>query len=235
MGEWRRGPKANSPSWFWSDNFVASINHLTRSPEMVGVTEFGYGMMSSSAHFLFLLRHPTAAMATNERCDEKWIRPAKEQKKDEIICNALNSCVRFQHFRVPPEIPFPTLHFHYFSFVSACTQRFIRIHWTRFGLGAAISWPISRLTHAGPGATNWVAIRNPQSETVNTWAVIIAREMRTFKCIKDKPGRWFDFCFQRPSQNRNVRVLADDSFSSSFNTLFQLDSGMCWCILQTRG
>jgi hypothetical protein len=35
--------------------------------------------------------------------------------------------------------------------------------------------------------------------------------------------------FSVRSKNRNVRVhlLADDSFSSSFNTLFQLDSGMC--------
>ena len=44
----------DSPSWFRPDDFVASINHLTGSPEMVGVTELGYGMMSSSTHFLSL-------------------------------------------------------------------------------------------------------------------------------------------------------------------------------------
>ena len=98
MGEWRRGPKVNSPSWFWSDNFVASINHLTRSPEMVGVTEFGYGMMSSSAHCLyFYLRHPTAAMATNETM--RW--------KMNSTCKRIK--IKFKYieidFCVPPDIP----------------------------------------------------------------------------------------------------------------------------------
>ena len=57
LAEWTREKDEASglPSGFRSNNFVASINHLTGSPKMVrNVTEFRNRMMCRSTHFLLV-------------------------------------------------------------------------------------------------------------------------------------------------------------------------------------